>query len=71
MECYPILKYKVTERGIKQKAIAEALGITVRTLYKKMHGITPFTWNEVCALQTIFFPDVDKDVLFAWRFAMA
>lgn len=27
MECYPILKYKMTERGIKQKAIAEALGM--------------------------------------------
>lgn len=65
MEYYPVLKYKVAERGIKQKVIAEALGITVRTLYKKMRGITPFTWEEVCTFQTKFFPDIDKDVLFA------
>ncbi len=62
---YPVLQYKVLERGIKQKAIAEALGITTRTLYKKMHGITPFTWEEACAFQEKFFPDMDKDVLFA------
>lgn len=64
MMIYPILETKMFQRGIKQKAVARALGISTRSLYNKLKGIVPFTWPEVCILQKDFFPDVSKECLF-------
>lgn len=61
---YPVLETKIFQRGIKQKAIAKALGISTRSLYNKLKGLVPFTWPEVCILQRDFFPDVSKEHLF-------
>lgn len=61
---YPILVGEIAKRGIKKKAIASELGITGKTLNKKLEGVTDFTWPEVCCLHGSFFPDVEKDYLF-------
>lgn len=62
---YPNLETKIFQRGIKQKAMAQALGISSRSLYNKRKGYVPFTWPEVCILQRDFFPDVPKEQLFS------
>lgn len=62
---YPNLTAEVAKRGIKKSAIASALGISGRSLYNKMTGSVPFTWPETCTIQHRFFPDMDKDELFA------
>lgn len=61
---YPVLETKIFQRGIKQKAIAQSLGISSRSLYNKLKGYVPFTWPEVCILQREFFPDISKEKLF-------
>lgn len=60
---YPVLEGKIAERGIKKTAIADRLDITDRSFYNKMTGASAFTWEEVVALQSNFFPDLTKDYL--------
>ena len=50
---YPVLETKIFQRGIKQKAIAKALGISTRSLYNKLKGLVPFTWPEVCIREVV------------------
>lgn len=64
---YPNLAAEIARRGIKKKAICEAIGVTYRCLHNKMNGVTPITWDEACKIQQEFFPDVSKDVLFVSR----
>lgn len=61
---YAVLRGKIEERGVKRQAIADALGITTKTLRNKLNGRAPITWPEACAIQSKFFPDMDKDDLF-------
>lgn len=62
---YPALTGEIAKRGIKKCAISGALGISYRAFYSKMSGEVPFTWPEVCKISSIFFPDMEKDILFA------
>ncbi len=62
---YSYLKGKIVERGMRQKAIADALGITPKSMCLKINGKRSFKWDEVCVIQNRFFPDIDKDTLFA------
>ena len=62
---YAFLNGKIAERGIKKLTIAAALGITQKAFKNKLDGRSPFTWREACTVQRTFFPDIDKDVLFA------
>ena len=62
---YPNLASEIAKRGIKKRVIAERLGVSERTLYSKMTGKVEFTWPETCTINAIFFPDMEKDVLFA------
>lgn len=62
---YPNLTGEIAKRGIKKRVMASALGISSRSLYNKLSGAVSFTWPETCAIQNIFFPDMDKDTLFA------
>lgn len=64
---YPALSKEIKKRGIKKCAISSALGISDRALHNKLLGITNFTWPEVCKIQQVFFPDLDKDYLFATK----
>lgn len=61
---YVVLRGKIEERGIKRLAIANALGITTKSLRNKLNGNAPITWPEACIIQSRFFPDIEKDDLF-------
>lgn len=64
---YPALAKEIKKRGIKKCAISSTLRISDRALHNKLLGITNFTWPEVCKIQQVFFPDLDKDYLFATK----
>lgn len=62
---YPNLAAEIARRGIVKRRIAETACMSYRNFYEKMNGLSPFNWNEVCAIQETFFPDVSKEYLFA------
>lgn len=62
---YPVLAGEIAKRGIKKTVIASAVNVSDRALYNKIVGTTPFTWPEVCTIQSRFFPDMSKDELFS------
>ena len=62
---YPMLTGKIAERGISKSKIADAIGISPRSLRNKMDGNTSFTWEEVCTIQERFFPDMQMKDLFS------
>lgn len=64
MWCYPTLTGEIAKRGIKKRAIANALKISERAFHNKMIGTTEFTWPETCLINEIFFPDMTKEELF-------
>lgn len=51
----------IFERGIKKKDVAKALNITPRGLSLKLTGRRRFLWDEVCAMQDVFFSEFDKE----------
>ena len=64
MPYFPTLSGEIARRGIKKKAIADALNICNRSLNNKMNGRVPFTWDEVKLIRSQFFPDMSPDDLF-------
>lgn len=62
---FPNLEAEIARRGIKKGTICDALGISYRGFRNKMVGTAPITWDEVCIIQSQFFPDISKDRLFA------
>lgn len=64
MVYYPILAGEIAKRGIKKKAIASHIGICNRSLNNKLSGRVPFTWDEVKAIRSQFFPDMLPEDLF-------
>lgn len=62
---YPELVGEMAKRSIKRTCMARRLGISTRTLYSKLAGETDFTLSEANTIQSAFFPDMEKDVLFA------
>ena len=62
---YSYLKGKIVERGMRQTIIADALGISPKSLGLKLAGKRDFKWDEVCLIQSRYFPDIDTDTLFA------
>ena len=65
MIMYPKLEAEIASRGIKKNVIATELGITPKALSNKLGGRTGFQWVEVSKIRDKFFPDMDKDDLFA------
>ncbi len=50
------------------KDAANALGVSYKTFYNKLNGITQFTWREVCILHDTFFPNFTIDEIFdRWK----
>ena len=47
------LSDRIDESGIKYKIIAEKLGISIKTLYNKMNGVTDFSVTEARKLKEI------------------
>lgn len=52
---YSYLKGKIVERGTRQTIIADALGISPKSLGLKLAGKRDFKWDEVCLIQSRFF----------------
>lgn len=61
---YPELIGSLARKSITKIRIANALGISQRTLYSKLTGATDFTFSEANKIQQQFFPDVPIDKLF-------
>lgn len=61
---YPVLVGAIASRGIKQKAIADALNISTRTLRNKLHGETEISLPEAQIMRSKFFPDMTLEELF-------
>lgn len=61
---YPELVGGLARNSIKKVDVAEALGISPRTLYSKLVGDTDFTLSEANIIQRQFFPDMDQETLF-------
>ena len=64
MPYFPTLSGEIARRGIKKKAIADALNICTRALNTKMNGRVPFSGAEVKLIRSQFFPDMSPDDLF-------
>lgn len=62
---YPNLVGEIAKRGIDKREIAKYIGISSRSFYDRMVGAVSFTWDEVVAINAGFFPDMQKDYLFA------
>ena len=60
---YRVLAGKIVEHDYSYDDVARVIGVSPKTLRQKIKGNSPFTWNEVVAMQTNLFPDVDKDTL--------
>ena len=61
---YPVLVGAIASRGIKQKAIADALNISTRTLRNKLRGETEISLPEAQIMRSKFFPDMTLEELF-------
>jgi hypothetical protein len=61
---YENLVALIERRGIRKSALAQSIGITSRALSNKLTGKSDFTWSQVCEIQSRFFPDVPREVLF-------
>lgn len=60
-----MLSSEIAKRGVKKSAIAAFLDLSERAFYNKLMGVSSFSWDEACAIRDNFFPDMDKDDLFA------
>lgn len=64
MVMYPVLVSQIAIRGIKQKAIADAMNTSSKTLRNKLYGETAFLLPEAQIIRDRFFPDMSIDELF-------
>ncbi len=62
---YPVLTGAIASRGIKKKAIAEALDIDPRTLRNKLNGTSDISLPEAQTIRMKFFPDIPTEELFS------
>lgn len=66
MKCiYPNFERESRDRNLEYQTMADALGITLRCFKNKLSGVSPISWPQVCLLQTVFFPGMTKEYLFA------
>lgn len=61
---YRELLGEMVKKGITRKILAEELGITPKTLFNKMNGITEFTWEEVKKIRQLVAPNKTLEELF-------
>ena len=58
------LQAEMARNEIRRQDLANALGITVRTLQNKIYGRTDFTIAEAVKIKEAFFPDKSLKYLF-------
>ena len=64
---YPFLEYEIKRKGIKKKAMAQALGVDEGTLWHKTCGKRSFTVEQAIFIQKTWFPETPIEVLFQHR----
>ena len=63
---FPNLTAAVSRKGLTRRELAEALGISLSTLGRRLRGSIDFRWNELHILHALF-PDVPVSVLLERR----
>ena len=62
---YPTFKAEVARRGLRPvDVVVAALGVSPKTAYNKVTGVTAFTLNETAAVRDKYFPEMTIDELF-------
>ena len=61
---FPTLKAEMARKGLKALDVAEAMGISDKTAYKKLSGASPFTLNETVKVRDKYFPAMTIEELF-------
>lgn len=59
------LSVAMARRGVKIKDLIAATGLCQKSVYNKLHGVTPFTVDEAIAIRGNLFPDLPIEWLFA------
>lgn len=62
---YPNLKAEMARHGIRNKDIAEVLGVTPKTVSSKINCRTYFMTDEIVKIRDTFFPKISIDDLFS------
>lgn len=58
------LKAEMIRREVSAKQIAELLQVRLTTVYDKLNGKYPFTFDEALAIKKTFFPKDSLESLF-------
>jgi transcriptional regulator with XRE-family HTH domain len=61
---FPTLKAEMARRGLTAVDVAEVIGISSKTAYKKLSGGSPFTLNETAKVRDRYFPAMTIEELF-------
>lgn len=61
---YNNLMHELRKKNITNKAVAELIGITEKTLFNKVNGVTEFTLTEAMAINDNLLPEFKLDYLF-------
>lgn len=59
------IKTALEKKGITKKMYAEFLGISEKSAYNKIKGITAFTMPEANKTKHVLFPEYDIEYLFS------
>ncbi len=59
------LQAEIARQNIKQKEMAESIGVNEKTLRNKISGVTSFTFPETKVIRDTFFPDMRLEYLFS------
>lgn len=61
---YSFLRGEMIRSGISIVSLAEAIGISEKSMRNKIKGDTDFTWPEAMAIRRIVNPDMTMEELF-------
>lgn len=59
------IKHVLASKSISTKAFAEFLGVSEKTAYNKLMGITDFTYPEAEKIMEIMLPEYNARFLFS------
>ena len=61
---YINLEAEMARKGLLKKDIAETLGVRTATVYDKLKGKHPFTFDEALKIKNKYFPEFTLEYLF-------
>ena len=64
---YPVLESEIKRKGVKKKAMAQALGVDEVTIWHKTCGKRSFTVEQAILIQKTWFQEIPISVLFQHR----